>query len=150
MNQLRIPPMPRSRKIVFRLDQVGDWLGKLMIYYFHIIFLLKVLEGVNFVVKIQTIIIIMYIPWNLCKIICTAVLWEVCKQILACGHHFVCLHYKLQYNIILWEFINEVMVYRVMKYANPFLIVQAMYSTFQGQSVHCSTRGWFLKIFISI
>ena len=101
MSQLRIPPMPRSRKIVFRLDQVGDQLGKLMIYYFHIIFLLKVLERVNFVVKIQTIIIIMYIPWNLYKIICTAVLWEVCKQILACGHHFVCLHYKLQYNIIL-------------------------------------------------
>ena len=56
-----------------------------MIYYFHIIFLLKVLERVNFVVKIQTIIIIMYIPWNLYKIICTAVLWEVCKQISACG-----------------------------------------------------------------
>ena len=34
---------------------------------------------------------------------------------------------------------NEVIVYRVMMYANPLLIVQAMYSTFKGQSVYYST-----------
>jgi len=29
-----------------------------------------------------------------------------------------------------------------MMYANPLLIVQAMYSTFKGQSVYYITRGW--------
>ena len=33
-------------------------------------------------------------------------------------------------------------------YANPLLIVQAMYSTSNGQTVYYSTGGWFLKIFI--
>ena len=36
---------------------------------------------------------------------------------------------------------NEVIVYRVMMYANPLLIVQAMYFTSKGQSVYYSTRG---------
>jgi len=36
---------------------------------------------------------------------------------------------------------NEVIVYRVMMYANSLLIVQAMYSTSKGQSVYYSTRG---------
>ena len=36
--------------------------------------------------------------------------------------------------------INEVIVYRVMMYANPLLIVQAMYFTSKGQSVYYSTR----------
>ena len=36
---------------------------------------------------------------------------------------------------------NEVIVYRVMMYANALLIVQAMYSTSKGQSVYYSTRG---------
>ena len=31
---------------------------------------------------------------------------------------------------------NEVIVYRVMMYANPLLIVQAMYFTSKGQSVY--------------
>ena len=31
---------------------------------------------------------------------------------------------------------NEVRVYRVMMYANPLLIVQAMYFTSKGQSVY--------------
>ena len=35
-------------------------------------------------------------------------------------------------------------------YANPLLIVQAIYSTFKGQSVYYSNRGWFLKIIIFI
>ena len=36
---------------------------------------------------------------------------------------------------------NEVLVYRVMMYAYPLLIVQAMYFTFKGQSVNFSTGG---------
>ena len=40
---------------------------------------------------------------------------------------------------------NEVIVYRVMMYANPLLIVQAMYFTSKGQSVYYSTRGDFWK-----
>ena len=43
-----------------------------------------------------------------------------------------------------WDFYgrsNEVIVYRVMMYANPFLIVQAMYSTFKGQSAYYCTPG---------
>ena len=36
---------------------------------------------------------------------------------------------------------NEVIVYRVMMYTNPFLIVQVMYFTSEGQSVYLSTRG---------
>ena len=36
---------------------------------------------------------------------------------------------------------NEVIVYRMMMYANPLLIVQAMYFTSKGQSVYYSTRG---------
>ena len=37
--------------------------------------------------------------------------------------------------------INEVIVYRVMMYANPLLIEQVMYFTSKGQSVYYSTRG---------
>ena len=36
---------------------------------------------------------------------------------------------------------NEVIVYRVMMYANPLLNVQAMYFTSKGHSVYYSTRG---------
>ena len=36
---------------------------------------------------------------------------------------------------------NEVIVNRVMMYANPLLVVQAMYFTFKGQSVFYSFRG---------
>ena len=36
---------------------------------------------------------------------------------------------------------NEDIVYRVMIYANPLIIVQDMYSTSKGQSVYYSTRG---------
>ena len=36
---------------------------------------------------------------------------------------------------------NEVIVYRVMKYANPLLIVQAMNFTPKDQSVYYSTQG---------
>ena len=35
----------------------------------------------------------------------------------------------------------EVIVYRVMMYANPLLIVQAMYFPSKGQSVYYCTRG---------
>jgi len=38
-------------------------------------------------------------------------------------------------------------VYKVMMYANPLLVGQAMYFTSKGQSVYYSTQGWFLKIF---
>ena len=36
---------------------------------------------------------------------------------------------------------NEVIIHSVMMYANPLLIVHAMYSPFKGQSVYYSTRG---------
>ena len=42
---------------------------------------------------------------------------------------------------LIYEFINEVIVYRVMMYANPLLIVQAMYFTSKGPSVYDSTLG---------
>ena len=43
---------------------------------------------------------------------------------------------------------NEVIVFRMIMYANPLLTVQAMYSTFKGQSVfYILLRcGEFLKI----
>ena len=50
---------------------------------------------------------------------------------------------KLCLPVLLIEqlFLNEVIVYRVLMYANPLLIIQAMYITTKGQSVYCSTRG---------
>ena len=36
---------------------------------------------------------------------------------------------------------NEVMIHSLMMYANPLLIVQAMYSPFKVQSVYYNTRG---------
>ena len=37
--------------------------------------------------------------------------------------------------------INEVIAFRVIMYANPLLIVKAMYSTFKGQLAYYSIRG---------
>ena len=39
-------------------------------------------------------------------------------------------------NIQFWFLLNEVIVYRVVMYANPLLIVQAMYLTSKGQPVY--------------
>ena len=36
---------------------------------------------------------------------------------------------------------NEVIVYRVVMYANPLLIIQAIYFTSKSQSVYYSTQG---------
>ena len=49
-------------------------------------------------------------------------------------------------NIKLCNLPIEVIVFRVMMYANSLLIVQAMYFTSKDQSVYYSNRGWFLKI----
>ena len=37
---------------------------------------------------------------------------------------------------------------RAMMFANPLLIVQAMYYTSKGHSVYYSTRGWFAKYLV--